>query len=106
MLFNCFQTSYLVQCSQKSPCHGVYRLRLRSRTILDCSLLAQSRDVSCFLSCPRQDRNMILGKHGFFVNPSDSVAVIAANIFSIPYFQQTGVRGFARSMPTSGALDR
>lgn len=49
---------------------------------------------------------MILGKHGFFVNPSDSVAVIAANIFSIPYFQQTGVRGFARSMPTSGALDR
>ncbi|XP_008943025.1 PREDICTED: phosphoglucomutase-1 [Merops nubicus] len=52
------------------------------------------------------DRNMILGKHGFFVNPSDSVAVIAANIFSIPYFQQTGVRGFARSMPTSGALDR
>uniref|UniRef100_UPI00398F7D31 phosphoglucomutase-1 isoform X2 n=1 Tax=Pristiophorus japonicus TaxID=55135 RepID=UPI00398F7D31 len=52
------------------------------------------------------DRNMILGKHGFFVNPSDSVAVIAANIFTIPYFQQTGVRGFARSMPTSGALDR
>ena len=49
---------------------------------------------------------MILGKHGFFVNPSDSVAVIAANIFSIPYFQQTGVRGFARRMPTSGALDR
>lgn len=49
---------------------------------------------------------MILGKPGFFVNPSDSVAVIAANIFSIPYFQQTGVRGFARSMPTSGALDR
>ncbi|XP_074064586.1 LOW QUALITY PROTEIN: phosphoglucomutase-1-like [Macrotis lagotis] len=52
------------------------------------------------------DRNRILGKHGFFVNPSDSVAVIAANIFSIHYFQQTGVRGFARSMPTSGALDR
>ncbi|XP_038268324.1 phosphoglucomutase-1 isoform X3 [Dermochelys coriacea] len=52
------------------------------------------------------DRNMILGKHGFFVNPSDSVAVIAANIFSIPYFQHTGVRGFARSMPTSGAIDR
>ncbi|XP_076018383.1 phosphoglucomutase-1-like [Genypterus blacodes] len=52
------------------------------------------------------DRNMILGKHGFFVSPSDSVAVIAANIFCIPYFQQTGVRGFARSMPTSTALDR
>ncbi|CAB1317852.1 unnamed protein product [Coregonus sp. 'balchen'] len=51
------------------------------------------------------DRNMILGKHGFFVNPSDSVAVIAANVFSIPYFQHTGVRGYARSMPTSAALD-
>nr|XP_049572910.1 phosphoglucomutase-1 isoform X5 [Syngnathus scovelli] len=51
------------------------------------------------------DRNMVLGKHGFFVNPSDSVAVIAANINSIPYFQKTGVKGLARSMPTSGALD-
>ncbi|KAM9844517.1 phosphoglucomutase-1-like isoform 1-T1 [Aulostomus maculatus] len=52
------------------------------------------------------DRNMILGKHSFFVTPSDSVAVIADNIFCIPYFQHTGVRGFARSMPTSAALDR
>lgn len=52
------------------------------------------------------DRNMILGKHGFFVTPPDSVAVIADNIFCIPYFQHTGVRGFARSMPTSAALDR
>uniref|UniRef100_A0A8C5GS82 EF-hand domain-containing protein n=1 Tax=Gouania willdenowi TaxID=441366 RepID=A0A8C5GS82_GOUWI len=51
------------------------------------------------------DRNMVLGKHGFFVNPSDSVAAIAANITSIPYFQKTGVKGLARSMPTSGALD-
>uniref|UniRef100_A0A8C4ZXL6 EF-hand calcium binding domain 7 n=1 Tax=Gadus morhua TaxID=8049 RepID=A0A8C4ZXL6_GADMO len=51
------------------------------------------------------DRNMVLGKHGFFVNPSDSVAVIAANITSIPYFQRTGVKGLARSMPTSAALD-
>ncbi|XP_051943638.1 phosphoglucomutase-1-like isoform X1 [Hippocampus zosterae] len=52
------------------------------------------------------DRNMILGKHGLFVSPSDSVAVIADNIFCIPYFQHRGVRGFARSMPTSAALDR
>ncbi|XP_051052004.1 LOW QUALITY PROTEIN: phosphoglucomutase-1-like [Phodopus roborovskii] len=52
------------------------------------------------------DLNMILGNHGFFVNSSNSVAVIAANIFSIPYFQQTGVSGFARSMPTSGTLDQ
>nr|BAP47498.1 phosphoglucomutase [Gentiana triflora] len=51
------------------------------------------------------DRNMILGK-GFFVTPSDSVAIIAANAQeTIPYFQ-TGPKGLARSMPTSGALDR
>lgn len=51
------------------------------------------------------DRNMILGR-GFFVTPSDSVAIIAANAQeSIPYFQN-GPKGLARSMPTSGALDR
>lgn len=52
------------------------------------------------------DRYMILGQNGFFVNPSDSVAIIAANLPCIPYFQQMGVRGFARSMPTSTALDK
>ncbi len=51
------------------------------------------------------DRNMILGK-GFFVTPSDSVAVLAANAAAaIPYFHD-GLKGVARSMPTSGALDR
>lgn len=51
------------------------------------------------------DRNMILGR-GFFVTPSDSVAIIAANAQeSIPYFHN-GPKGLARSMPTSGALDR
>ena len=53
-----------------------------------------------------QDRNMILGEKAFFVNPSDSLAVIANNMDSIPYFQRTGVSGFARSMPTSAAIDR
>ncbi|KAF3327114.1 phosphoglucomutase [Carex littledalei] len=51
------------------------------------------------------DRNMILGK-GFFITPSDSVAMIAANAqATIPYFN-SGPKGLARSMPTSGALDR
>ncbi|KAI8994415.1 hypothetical protein BC832DRAFT_569362 [Gaertneriomyces semiglobifer] len=51
------------------------------------------------------DRNMIIGK-GAFVNPSDSVAIIAAYATdAIPYFRKTGVKGLARSMPTSGALD-
>ncbi|KAL4595302.1 hypothetical protein ACB092_12G082200 [Castanea dentata] len=50
------------------------------------------------------DRNMILGR-GFFVTPSDSVAIIAANAQeAIPYFH-SGIKGLARSMPTSGALD-
>ena len=51
------------------------------------------------------DRNMILGRQ-FFVTPSDSVAIIAANAQrSIPYFK-SGVKGVARSMPTSAALDK
>ena len=51
------------------------------------------------------DRNMILGKN-FFITPSDSVAMIAANAQEcIPYFKG-GLKGVARSMPTSGALDR
>lgn len=48
---------------------------------------------------------MIISK-GWFVNPSDSVAVIAANAHVIPYFTITGIKGVARSMPTSTALDR
>jgi phosphoglucomutase len=50
------------------------------------------------------DRNMILGKN-FFVTPSDSIAIITANYKSIP-FLKAGIHGAARSMPTSGALDR
>lgn len=52
------------------------------------------------------DRNMIIGKNGFFVSPCDSLAVIADNIDSISYFKKTGVLGFARSMPTSCAVDQ
>eukprot|EP00274_Cyanoptyche_gloeocystis_P001970 CAMPEP_0196655628 /NCGR_PEP_ID=MMETSP1086-20130531/5382_1 /TAXON_ID=77921 /ORGANISM="Cyanoptyche gloeocystis , Strain SAG4.97" /LENGTH=509 /DNA_ID=CAMNT_0041988039 /DNA_START=258 /DNA_END=1787 /DNA_ORIENTATION=- len=51
------------------------------------------------------DRNMVLGKN-FFVNPSDSVAIIAANAKYIPYFVKNGLKGVARSMPTAQALDR
>ena len=49
---------------------------------------------------------MILGQNGFFVTPSDSVAVIADNAKCIPYFVKTGLKGVARSMPTSAAIDR
>ena len=50
------------------------------------------------------DRNMILGKR-FFVTPSDSLALIAANAKLIPAYAG-GLSGVARSMPTSGAVDR
>jgi phosphoglucomutase len=50
------------------------------------------------------DRNMILSSQ-FFISPSDSVAMIVANAHLIPQFKN-GVKGCARSMPTSAALDR
>jgi len=49
------------------------------------------------------DRNMILGK-GFFVTPSDSLALIAANAKMVKGYSK-GIAGVARSMPTSGAVD-
>jgi len=49
------------------------------------------------------DRNMILGSQ-FFVSPSDSLAMLVANSDLIPQFKD-GLKGCARSMPTSGALD-
>ncbi|KAI5120434.1 hypothetical protein M0805_009896 [Coniferiporia weirii] len=50
------------------------------------------------------DRNMIYGK-GAFVTPSDSVAIIADWAEEcIPYFK-SGIKGLARSMPTSAAID-
>jgi len=50
------------------------------------------------------DRNMIFGKR-FFVTPSDSLAVLAANAKYIPGYRN-GLAGVARSMPTSQAIDR
>jgi len=50
------------------------------------------------------DRNMILGR-GFYVTPSDSLAVLAANATCVPGYAG-GLAGVARSMPTSGAVDR
>jgi len=52
------------------------------------------------------DRNMILGKDAFFVTPCDSLAVLADNLEHIPWFQGGRCKGVARSMPTSGAVDR
>lgn len=50
------------------------------------------------------DRNMILG-YNFYVSPSDSLAILAANATLVPGYAK-GLSGVARSMPTSQALDR
>lgn len=50
------------------------------------------------------DRNMIVG-HGCYVSPSDSLAVLAANAHLAPGYA-AGLKGVARSMPTSRAADR
>lgn len=50
------------------------------------------------------DRNMIVGR-GIYVSPSDSLAVLAANAHLAPAYEG-GLKGVARSMPTSCAVDR
>jgi len=49
------------------------------------------------------DRNMILGRN-FFVSPSDSLAILAANARLVPGYAK-GLAGIARSLPTSRAPD-
>jgi phosphoglucomutase len=50
------------------------------------------------------DRNMVVGR-GVYVTPSDSLAVLAANAHLAPGYAG-GLKGIARSMPTSRAADR
>ncbi|TNC69133.1 alpha-D-glucose phosphate-specific phosphoglucomutase [Rubellimicrobium roseum] len=50
------------------------------------------------------DRNMVLGR-GAYVSPSDSLAVLTAQATAAPGYRE-GLKGVARSMPTSAAVDR
>jgi phosphoglucomutase len=50
------------------------------------------------------DRNLIIGK-GRFITPSDSLAMLAANAHLAKGYT-AGLKGIARSMPTSAAADR
>jgi phosphoglucomutase len=50
------------------------------------------------------DRNLIIGKNRF-VSPCDSLAMLAANAHLAPGYKD-GLKGIARSMPTSAAADR
>jgi len=50
------------------------------------------------------DRYIVLGPK-FYVSPSDSVAILAANAHLTPGYK-SGIKGVARSMPTSRAVDK
>lgn len=50
------------------------------------------------------DRNMIMGP-GMVVSPGDSLAILAAHADCVPRYRG-GLRGLARSLPTSRAADR
>ncbi len=50
------------------------------------------------------DRNLIIGR-GIFITPSDSLAMLAANAHLAPAYA-AGLKGIARSMPTSAAADQ
>jgi phosphoglucomutase len=50
------------------------------------------------------DRNLIIGRE-IFVTPSDSLALLSANAHLAPGYSG-GLKGIARSMPTSAAADR
>eukprot|EP00920_Eleutheroschizon_duboscqi_P018660 GHVT01044325.1.p1 GENE.GHVT01044325.1~~GHVT01044325.1.p1 ORF type:complete len:384 (-),score=82.57 GHVT01044325.1:1071-2222(-) len=105
--------SCLVGCEPKEDfggCHPDPNLTYAKQLV---ATMKPTRPEDCDSSTPvfgaagdgDADRNMILGR-GFFVTPSDSVAIIAAYASQcIPYFQKEGVKGLARSMPTSAALD-
>ncbi len=67
---------------------------------------AMSKDPPdlCAASDGDGDRNLIIGAN-MFVTPSDSLAIIAANAHLAPGYAK-GIKGIARSMPTSCAADR
>ena len=73
-----------------------------------CDVFKRKNDVSTVpdfgAACDGDaDRNMILGKQ-LFVIPSDCLAVLAANAEKVKCLK--GIKGVARSMPTSSAVDR
>lgn len=74
-----------------------------AKSLVDFMYSAQAADMGA-ASDGDGDRNMVLAK-SFFVNPSDSIAILAANANLVRGYAG-GVLGVARSMPTSAALDK
>lgn len=83
----------------------VKRMGLRADGSADDSVDASSLPVLGAANDGDGDRNLIAGA-GFFVTPSDSMALICDNYDAIPQFaSKGGLNGVARSMPSSAALD-
>jgi len=76
---------------------------VHAKHLYDLAMSAGAPDL-CAASDGDGDRNLIIGRNRF-VTPSDSLAILAANAHLAPGYRG-GVKGVARSMPTSGAADR
>jgi len=83
----------------------VKKMGLKSDGSADSSIDASSLPMLGAANDGDGDRNLIAGA-GFFVTPSDSMALICDNYEAIPQFaSRGGLNGVARSMPSSAALD-
>jgi len=76
---------------------------VHAKAIYDLAMGPDAPDL-CAASDGDGDRNLIIGC-GLFVTPSDSLAALAANAHLAPGYRG-GLKGIARSMPTSAAADR
>ena len=73
-----------------------------AKDLVDLAYSEKAPDL-CAASDGDGDRYMILGK-SFFVNPADSLAVLAEYMEKIPFYKGK-FYGAARSMPTAAAVD-
>jgi phosphoglucomutase len=76
---------------------------VHARDLYDAMMAADAPDFGA-ASDGDGDRNLIIGR-GRFITPSDSLAMLAANAHLAPAYAG-GLKGIARSMPTSAAADR
>jgi phosphoglucomutase len=76
---------------------------VHAKALYDLMMSPQAPDLGA-ASDGDGDRNLIIGR-GIFIAPSDSLAMLAANAHLAPAYAG-GLRGVARSMPTSAAVDR
>ena len=76
---------------------------IHAKDLYDLMMSADAPDLGA-ASDGDGDRNLIIGR-GRFITPSDSLAMLAANIEIAPAYRGR-LAGIARSMPTSAAADR